>query len=211
MITFAGVSRVAEADTRIRLSAPRQQGRVAVEQTISRRRSVRGFGKGPLSENQLSQLLWAAQGITSCNAKRAAPSAGALYPLEVSVLCANVGALNSGIYRYHPASHDLQLVAAGCLLERLVAAARHQEWIATAPAVIGISAVFERTTVKYGNSGVGYAYMEAGAAAESLMLQAVAMGLGTTMVGAFDDDEVKRLLQLAPHETPLCLVPVGGP
>ena len=201
--------RVAEANATIRMSAPRHQGSVAVEQAISRRRSVRGFGKSALSEDQLSQLLWAAQGITSRNSKRAVPLAGALYPLEVRVLCANVGALSSGIYRYHPASHDLQLVAAGRLLERLVAAARHQEWIATAPAVIGISAVFERTTVKYSNRGVGYVYMEAGPAAESLMLQAVAMGLETTMVGAFDDDEVKRLLHLAPHETPLCLIPVG--
>ena len=110
-----------------------------------------------------------------------------------------------------PAHHELLLIAAGHQREKLVDAARGQEWIATAPAVICIAAVFERTTAKYGNRGRGYVYMEAGHAAESLMLQAVALGLATTMVGAFGDDEVKHLLHLAPNETPLCLLPVGAP
>ena len=115
------------------------------------------------------------------------------------------------MYRYHPAHHELLLIAAGHQREKLVDAARGQEWIATAPAVICIAAVFERTTAKYGNRGRGYVYMEAGHAAESLMLQAVALGLATTMVGAFGDDEVKHLLHLAQDEGPLCLLPVGVP
>jgi SagB-type dehydrogenase family enzyme len=77
--------------------------------------------------------------------------------------------------------------------------------------VVCIAAAFERTTVKYGTRGRGYVYMEAGQAAESLMLQAAALGLATTMVGAFGDDEVAHLLHLAPNETPLCLLPVGAP
>jgi len=149
--------------------------------------------------------------ITTTDGKRSVSSAGALYPLELYVVSGNVGGLASGIYRYRPASHELLFVAAGHQREKLAAAARGQEWIASAPAVVCIAAVFERTTVKYGNRGRGYVYMEAGHAAESLMLQAVALGLAATMVGAFADDEVKHFLHLAPNETPLCLLPVGAP
>jgi SagB-type dehydrogenase family enzyme len=123
--------------------------------------------------------------ITTTDGKRSVSSAGALYPLELYVVSGNVGGLASGIYRYRPASHELLFVAAGHQREKLAAAARGQEWIASAPAVVCIAAVFERTTLKYGNRGRGYVYMEAGYAAESLMLQAVALGLAATMVGAF--------------------------
>ena len=119
-------------------------------------------------------------------------------------------------WRYSPEHHELLLVTAAHTREKLVDAALGQEWIASAPAVVCIAAAFERTTVKYGNRGHGYVYMEAGHAAESLMLQAVALGLATTVVGAFGDDEVKHLLHLAPnetrlYETPLCLLPVRAP
>jgi SagB-type dehydrogenase family enzyme len=190
---------------------PDRTGSAAVERCIAQRRSVRGFRDRPLTEDQLGQLLWAAQGVTAADARRAVPSAGALYPLELYVACGDVGSLSPGVYRYALAHHELQLTAVGHPRDKLVDAARGQEWIATAPAVICIAAVFERTTVKYGNRGRGYVYMEAGHAAESLMLQAVALGLGTTMVGAFGDDEVKRLLHLRQIETPLCLLPVGFP
>jgi len=197
--------------TRFRFTEPRQQAGVSVEHCIRQRRSVRGFRDRALTEGELGQLLWAAQGITAADGKRAVSSAGALYPLELYAVCGNVGTLASGVYRYHPAHHELLLIAAGHQREKLVDAARGQEWIATAPAVICIAAVFERTTAKYGDRGRGYVYMEAGHAAESLMLQAVALGLATTMVGAFGDDEVKHLLHLAQDEGPLCLLPVGVP
>lgn len=200
---------VLDKTTRVTFSEPREHGSVAVEHCIRQRRSVRGFRDRALTENELGQLLWAAQGITSADGKRAVSSAGALYPLELYVVCGNVAGLTSGVYRHNPAHHELLLVAAGHQREKLVDATRGQEWIATAAAVICIAATFERTTVKYGNRGRGYVYMEAGHAAESLMLQAVALGLATTMVGAFGDDEVRHLLHLAPSETPLCLLPVG--
>jgi SagB-type dehydrogenase family enzyme len=112
---------------------------------------------------------------------------------------------------YVPDRHELREVASGHQREKLVGAARGQEWIATAAAVVCVAADFERTTGKYGLRGRGYVYMEAGLAAESLMLQATALGLATTMVGAFDDEEVKRLLRLSARETPLCLIAVGAP
>jgi SagB-type dehydrogenase family enzyme len=195
----------------VKFSEPRQHGGVPVEHCIRSRRSVRGFRDRTLTEDELGQLLWAAQGITAADGKRSVSSAGALYPLELYVVSGNVEGLAGGIYRYRPASHELLFVAAGHQREKLVEAARGQAWIASAPAVVCIAAVFERTTVKYGHRGQRYVYMEAGHAAESFMLQAVALGLATTMVGAFDDEQVKHLLRLAPNETPLCLLPVGAP
>ena len=204
-------AKVLDKTPKVRFAEPHQHGSVAIEHCIRQRRSVRGFRDRALTEDELGQLLRAAQGITAADGKRAVPSAGALYPLELYAVCGNVGTLSSGVYRYRPGQHELLLLAPGHQREKLVDAARGQEWIATAPAVICIAAVFERTTAKYGNRGRGYVYMEAGHAAESLMLQAVALGLATTMVGAFGDDEVKHLLHLAPNETPLCLLPVGVP
>lgn len=198
--------------TSVHLGRPREQGGVAIEYCIRHRRSVRGFGSKALAEDQLGQLLWAAQGITGTDGSgRAAPSAGALYPLELSVVCGNVRPLARGVYRYCPGPHELELVAAGYRHEALIRAAHQQEWVATAAAVICVAAVFERTTVKYDNRGIGYVYMEAGHAAENLMLQAVDLGLATTMVGSFDDEAVKRFFHLEANETPLCLLPVGIP
>ena len=194
--------------TRIRFGEPCQHG-VSIERCIRERRSVREFRDRALTEGELGQLLWAAQGVTAANGKRAVPSAGALYPLELYAACANVGGLTRGVYRYNSAHHELLLVAPDHQPEKLADAAFGQEWITSASAVICIAAAFERTTVKYGNRGRGYVYIEAGHAAESLMLQAVALGLVTTMVGAFGDDQVSRVLHLAPSETPLCLLRVG--
>jgi SagB-type dehydrogenase family enzyme len=143
--------------------------------------------------------------------ERAAASAGALYPLELYVAIGNAASLSPGVYHYVSGQHELHLIALGHQREKLVDAARGQEWIATAPAVICIEANFERTTAKYGLRGGRYVYIEAGLAAESLMLQAVALGLVTTLVGAFDDDEVRRLLHLRANEVPACLVAVGAP
>jgi SagB-type dehydrogenase family enzyme len=200
-----------DATASIRFRKPDAQGGLSVERCIRERRSMREFRDRALTDDELGQLLWAAQGITVVDGKRTVPSAGALYPLELYVACGNVGGLTRGVYRYDAVHHELLLVAPGHQRDKLVGAARGQEWIAGAPAAICIAAAFERTTVKYGNRGRGYVYMEAGHAAESLMLQAVSLGLATTMVGAFDDDEVKRLLHLGAGETPLCLVPVGTP
>lgn len=190
---------------------PREHGGAAVDHCIRQRRSVRGFSDRALTKDELGQLLWAAQGITTADGKRTVASAGALYPLELYAVCGNVAGLTAGVYHYNPARHAISLVAAGHQREKLAETTRGQEWIATAAAVICIAAVFERTMVKYGKRGRGYVYLEAGHAAESLMLQAVGLGLATTMVGAFGDDEVRRLLHIVPTETPLCLIPVGTP
>ena len=202
---------VLDRSERVKLAEPRRDGGVALERCLAGRRSVRSFRDLPLGDGQLGQLLWAAQGATAAGGGRAAPSAGALYPLELSVVCGGVDRLAAGVYRYLPPRHELHPVVTGDRREELAGAALGQDWIATAPVVICIAAVFERTTVKYGNRGRGFVYMEAGHAAENVMLQAVALGLVTTMVGAFGDAAVKRILHLDPDETPLCLIPVGAP
>lgn len=199
------------APERIALPHPRRDGSIPVESCIRQRRSVRDFRDQPLTESLVGQLLWAAQGATGPDARRAAPSAGALYPLELHVACGNVMSLTPGVYRYVVARHELVRTAAGDVRGQLAGATGGQEWIATAAAVICIAAVFERTTAKYGSRGRVYVCLEAGHAAENLMLEAVALDLATTMVGAFSDREVQRILRLDRGEIPLGLIPVGAP
>jgi SagB-type dehydrogenase family enzyme len=202
---------VLDETRRVKFAEPHEDGIVALERCIRQRRSVRGFCDGPLTQGELGQLLWAAQGVTGAGGERAVPSAGALYPLELYVAVRNVQSLAAAIYHYVAPRHELLLIAPGYQREKLVGAASGQDWIATAPLTVCIAGAFERTTVKYGNRGRGYVYIEAGHAAESLMLQAVALGLATTMVGAFSDEAVGRIFHLRADEAPLCLIPVGRP
>jgi len=195
----------------VKLATPRQDGSLSLERCIGQRRSVRSFRDQALTKDELGQLLWAAQGLTGSDGGRAVPSAGALYPLELYAAARNVTSLAAGVYHYQVSSHELLLTTSGHDPKALIHAALGQDWIAGAPACICIAAIFERTTAKYGERGRGYAYMEAGHAAENVMLQAVALGLATTMVGAFSDAEVERVLRLRPKDVPLCLIPVGRP
>jgi SagB-type dehydrogenase family enzyme len=196
---------------KVQLTKPRQDGSLSLERCIRQRRSVRHFSDQALTKDELGQLLWAAQGLTGPDGGRAVPSAGALYPLELYVLARNVASLPAGIYRYQASRHELVLARPGYDPAALIDATFGQDWVASAPACISIAAIFERTTVKYGDRGHRYVCLEAGHAAETMMLQAVALGLATTMVGAYSDDEVGRLLCLSPEEIPLCLIPVGRP
>lgn len=182
------------------------KGSISVEDAIARRRSVRRFRDKALTRQQISQLLWAAQGITDRGrGYRAAPSAGATYPLTVYAVTAE------GIYRYLPAAHELQLVRKGDFRAPLARAALAQPWVATAPLDIVITAEPRRTTGRYGRRGMNYIYMEAGHAAQNIHLQAVSLGLGSVPVGAFDDDRVADILQLPEDHVPLYIIPTGHP
>jgi SagB-type dehydrogenase family enzyme len=193
----------------IRLSAPRSSGSVSVESALERRRSLREFARVSLGLPELAQLLWAAQGVTSPDGLRTAPSAGALYPLEVYVVAGNVTDLAAGVYRYVPADHGLVRVAPGDRRKALAAAALGQDWLASAPAALVIAAVYERTARKYRTRAERYVHFEAGCAAENVALQAVAMGLGTVVGGAFEDGEVAKAAGLRVDERPLAILPVG--
>ena len=195
----------------IALPEPSVDGTVPVEQALLRRRSVREFASEPLSLPAVSQLLWAAQGVTDPDGKRSAPSAGALYPLEVHLVAGAVSGLRPGVYRYDPGEHKLEIRAEGDARARVASAALDQDWVADAPAILVITAVYGRTARKYGERSARYVHIEAGHAAQNVYLQAVALGLGTTLVGAFRDPELAAAVELPSREKPLALLPVGKP
>ncbi|MEJ2262568.1 MAG: SagB/ThcOx family dehydrogenase [Anaerolineales bacterium] len=191
------------------LPEPASDSDVPVEQALLQRQSVRDYTDRPLTLTEMSQLLWAAQGITRSGGKRTAPSAGALYPLEVYLVVGEVDGLASGVYKYLPGDHDLVKVGEDDRRADLGKAALSQESIEAAPAAIVITAIYERTTVKYGERGIRYVHMEVGSAAQNVYLQAVSLDLGTVFIGAFHDQDVKRVLNLPNDEEPLCIMPVG--
>lgn len=196
----------APAGEALSLPEPRVTGTLSVEEALAKRRSIRSFGEQPLTMAELGQLLWAAQGLTAASGARTAPSAGALYPLEVYAVTPD------GVYRYRPQGHQLVPHVGGDMRSALSAAASNQSSVARAPAVIVIAAVYARTAQKYGEARTPrYVALEAGHAAQNVLLQAVALGLGAVPVGAFDDARVQGVLDLPADQEPLYLIPVGHP
>jgi len=194
---------------RIPLPAPKMSGTVSVEEAVANRRSVREYATTPLEISEISQLLWAAQGLTDPSGLRTAPSAGALYPLEMYIACGNVTGLSAGVYHYLPQSHALDRVIGRDVREDLYESALRQPSVRDAAAVIIIAADYNRTTRKYGERGIRYVYMEAGHASENIYLQAYTLGIGTVSIGAFDDSGVTSVLRLPKNQTPLYLMPIG--
>lgn len=193
----------------ISLPQPRLDSSTPVEKALFDRRSVRSFADESLSMEDLAQLLWAAQGITGRAGFRTAPSAGALYPLETYVVAGKVASLPPGIYRYLPEPHQLVGIVSGDRRSDLASAALGQEAVKEAPASIVFSAIYDRTTAKYRERGIRYVHMEAGHAAQNLCLQAVSLNLATVPIGAFFDEDVKRVMHLEGSEQPLYILPVG--
>lgn len=198
------------------LPAPDTAGGMPVGKALALRRSVRTFEDRAISLRDLGQLSWSGQGITqpaSANrpALRTAPSAGALYPLELYVVAGKVEGLAPGVYHYEPALHRLRPVAEGDRRAALARAALNQAAVSSAPAVFVVAAVVGRTTPRYGERAPRYVHMEVGAAVENILLQAVALGLGGVFVGAFQDAQVGQALGILPPEEVLALVPVGPP
>lgn len=197
---------------KIVLPEPRYEGKVSVEQAINQRRTVRSFRPDTLTPIQLSQLLWAAQGITDKKrGLRSAPSGGALYPLDVYVVVGrnSVTELGEGIYLYLPNEHALRKLTEGDRRKDVARAALGQDWIAQAPVVLAITAEYRRITGKYGERGVRYAQIEVGHVGQNIFLEAEALGLGAGIVGAFDDRSMAEAIgTLAGHE-PLSIMPIG--
>ena len=191
------------------LPEPVTSGEKSLEALLQQRRSVREYQEAALDLSAIGQLLWAAQGITDPQGFRTAPSAGALYPLELYVVAGNVDGLSPGMYHYHPDKHRLQQTEAGDLRHMLARAALAQPWVKAAAAVVVVTAVYDRTTGKYGERGIRYVHMEVGHAAQNLFLQAEALGLAAVVVGAFEDDAVAKVLKLSTDVKPLMLIPVA--
>lgn len=207
--TALGSSTDGTSGTVVRLPEFKPDGKMSLERAMLLRRSVRDYLDEPLSLSDVAQILWAAQGITSPRGFRTAPSAGALYPLEIALVSGRVGGLPPGVYKYKPSTHELIKLFEGDRRAELASAALGQSWVKDAPASIVISAVYARTTGRYRERGIRYVHMEAGHAAQNVCLQAVGLGLGTVVVGAFADGDVKRLLQMPEAEEPLAIIPIG--
>jgi len=193
---------------RIELPPP-LKGDLPLEEAIERRRSAREYLEGAISPAEAGTLLWAAQGVTSPQGLRAAPSAGGTFPLTLYLVAGIVEGLEPGVYRYVPEGHLLEAMRRGDLRVDLAAAALGQQWVEEAPLSLVLAADYGRTTGVYGQRGVRYVHMEVGHASQNLYLEAVSLGLGTVAVGAFDDAGVNRLLELPPGEEVLYVMPVG--
>ena len=192
-------------------------GDMSVEEALMNRRSRRNFQDRAISEEQLSQILWAAYGITSPRpgapnlrgGLRTTPSAGALYPLEIYVIIGNVEGIEPGVFRYISEKHKLVRIAYGDVRVELSEAALGQRMVREAPASVFYSAVFSRMTGRYGERGIRYTYIELGHSAQNIYLQVEALGLGTVAVGAFDDNRARQILNLPDNEEPLYIMPIG--
>lgn len=196
----------------MKLPPPTRPGSMSVEQAIMQRRTVRAFAQKTLDPDHLSQLLWAASGITGKDHfKRAAPSAGALYPMDVYVLTGqeSVAGIQAGNHRYQPREHRLSPVAGGDMRQQAARACFSQMWMADAPIILVITAQYSRITVKYGERGIRYAMIEAGHIGQNIFLQAQAIGLDAGIVGAFDDRKLISVLSIPSAHEPLLLMPVG--
>lgn len=197
---------------RIALPGAATDGEASVERAISRRRSRRSFAATTLSKAQLAQILWAAQGITGPRGRmRAAPSAGATFPMELllAVGKGGVDGLPVGVYRYVPSDHALAPLMARDVRREVAAAALGQGFLAEAPVVVLMAADYRRTAVRYGERGARYVHMEVGHIGQNIYLQAEALGLATVAVGAFDDEAIAHVFELPGELAPLYLMPVG--
>ncbi|MHC4550163.1 MAG: SagB/ThcOx family dehydrogenase [Planctomycetota bacterium] len=201
VLAALGVARPGDA-----LPAAVRKGGLPLREALAQRRSVREFEAAPLTREQIGQLLWAAQGITDARGYRTAPSAGALYPLEVYVATAE------GVFHYRPHDHALARLSDQDVRVRIHAAALRQEPLQHAPAIFVVAGVYERTAKKYGPArSPRYVHLEAGHACQNLLLEAVALGLGAVPIGAFDDAALQRAVGLPRNHRPLYLIPTGRP
>jgi SagB-type dehydrogenase family enzyme len=198
-----------EEKERVDLPPPRFEGRRSVEAALEKRRSIRECSDAALTLQETAQLLWAAQGVTNNEGGRTAPSAGALYPLEVYLAAGRVEGLAVGAYHYEPKRHELTALSEGDPRADLAKAALAQECVRDAAIVITLAAVFSRVTKEYGNPGIRYTHYEVGHAAQNVLLQATALDLGTVVVGAFHAEPVKRILRMSDAEEPLYMVAAG--
>jgi SagB-type dehydrogenase family enzyme len=189
----------------IKLPKPKEKGIISIEETLNKRRSVRDYKKGALSLEQVSQLLWAGSGKNLF--RKTAPSAGATYPLEIYLVVGEVEGLEAGIYHYSSLKHCLKSRKEEDIQRRMSRAALGQEMIEEAPICIVIAADYGRTTGHYGQRGNRYVHIEVGHVGQNVSLQAISLNLGTVMIGAFGDEEVKEVLGI--KEEPLYIIPVG--
>ena len=186
------------------LESPSQESG-ALAELLTRRRSVRDFSDIGLGKEEISQLCWAVQGITSKEGHRTSPSAGAIYPLTLLVVGAD------GVFEYLPKQHSLRLLREGDTRPKLQAAALEQPCVGEAPCCMVMAVDVDRMELKYGPHAERFCYLEAGHAAQNVLLMATELGLGCVPVGAFSDKSVASVLDLKPYVRPVYLLPIGHP
>jgi len=198
---------------RVSLPAPAVEGGPGLWEVAARRRSHRTFAAAPLSLQALSQLLWATQGITRRQtgyAFRAAPSAGALYPVETYVVAHRVETIEPGVYHYDVRSHALELINQGDHGDDVARAALDQPMAAQAAAVFVWTAVVDRSKWKYRQRAYRYVYLDAGHIGHALALAAEALSLGSCAIGALYDEEVNAIVGVdGKGETAVYMAVVG--
>jgi SagB-type dehydrogenase family enzyme len=196
------------------LPEPNLKGAKSLEEAILERRSTRDYQDKGLNLDQVSQILWAGQGITDeSSGFRSAPSAGALYPLDLYLVVGENGVkeLTAGVYHFIPQGHKLEKISSGDLRTKVMEASLNQVFIAQAPIVLIITGEYERTTKKYGERGKQYVHLEAGHVGQNIYLQVESLGLGTVTVGAFDGEEIIKILNLPQAHKPFYVMPIGYP
>lgn len=192
----------------LEVKLPEPNKSTPLSQLLLKRRSIRRYGRGSLKLEELSQILWATYGLVDKN-RRVVPSAGATYPIEVYVFVKNVENLKPGIYKYNEDKNTLILMREGDFSGDLASACLNQEWVYRAPVNIVLVAVYERTTSWYGERGFRYIYMEAGHVGQNIYLASTELNLGTVAVGAFHDEDVKRIIGLRDEYIVLYVFPIG--
>ena len=198
----------------IALPSPSHKGTVSVEEALKARRTHRSFQSRPLTLKQFSQILWGAYGVTSQkygSFLKTAPSAGALYPLDIYGVIGQGGVetLAPGVYHFHAENHAVELVKQGDLRAEVARQALQQMWMARAPLMLVITGEYNRSSVKYGPRGVTYIHIEAGHVGQNIFLQAEAIGLKAGIVGAFNNKQIIRAMGIPPSHNPLLIMPVG--
>jgi len=198
---------------RIALGEPDLGGGLSAAEAIARRRSVRAYGATPLSLAELSRVLALAGGINADrwgNARRTAPSSGALYPVEIYPVVHNVEGLERGVYHYGVQEHVLELVAAGDLRQRVVDQGLGQEFLGQCAAVIFLTQILQRMRPRYQDRSYRYGLVEIGHIGQNVYLAATSMGLGACGIGAFMDDDINAMLGVdGTEEAAIYMLAVG--
>jgi len=198
---------------KVKLELPKKDKGMPLWEAINRRRSIRNFSKIPLKKDILSQLLWASQGVTMESMGfelRAAPSAGALYPVETYLIIHDVEEIEPGIYHYGVKNHELEQLKQGNFRDEAARAALDQDMTFSANIIFVWTAVFERSKWKYSQRAYRYVYLDAGHIAQNLALAAVSSGLGTCPIAALYDEEVNSLLEVDGEEEGILYMTVVG-
>lgn len=195
------------------LPPPKTEGGLPLTEALAHRKSVRKYTDAPLGLEDISQLLWAAEGATHNSAHRTglrtAPSAGGLYPLEIYLVCGAVDGVDVGVYHHTHETHSLTQTTPEDVRTAMADLSAHQDWMADCTCAVVITADVKRTAVKYGKRARRYVHMEVGHVAQNILLQATALGLANATVGAFKDRELKSLLHLSDNVHPYLILTIG--